>query len=218
MSLDMRFVVGMIEEVYRPTDEIHTARIKLYNGDIIDKVPFMMPLGSSEARYGHTMVDINTEVIVIKHNGTNWLIIGEVSIKILPQGSEEEGGSNGKSRNEIVLENIVKSIDLIADAFDDTMDIVTDIANTQKQVSYGLSAAATGLEKTSTSVAGSPSTPLSNSSAIAVSATTTAGYAASVLVEAGKTIVNATKFKEKYPPQLREYMENQKALYIPKME
>ena len=203
--MDFRFTIGQLTKVNRPENDISTGDVTLFNKDEIKNIPFMLPLGSNEKRFGYTMIEAGIEVILIKHDGSDWLIIGEVSVKETP---------SNESRNDAVLQNVVDALDCIADAFDSTMDIVLDIADTQKQISYGLMSAGAGLLRTSTSTAGVHPTPLSNASGIASSATATSGYGARVLVQANKLVASANKHKGKFPPCIKDYAKSQRDLYV----
>jgi len=199
-GLDMHFIVGIIKEVQRPTDNAHTATVELINGDTIENVPFMLPIGTNEARYGYIMVDVDVEVLLIKRYGSDWLIIGEVSQSRVAMAT---------SQKEQTQSQITSAITTIKEAFEDTMDIAKALAKNQGNVAKALYSASAGLKQTGTSVAGSPSTPLSNASSIVSSAVAVGGYATQVQLSSIQTRVDIQTFLAKYPPLLEENVNKQ---------
>jgi len=88
--MDMHWIVGTITMVYRPRDKATTADVKLINGDEIKGVPFMLPTGTDEKRFGHVKVDCGVEMVLMKNYGSEWLIIGEVSQKRIPHKQTDD--------------------------------------------------------------------------------------------------------------------------------
>jgi len=199
--MDFHFIYGTIKKVNRPEDKPHTANVKLLNGDLIKNIPFMLALGTNENRFGSVMLDCGVEVVLVKSYGSNWLIIGEISLK---------RNASATSQKEETQSHITDAVEIIKHAFEDALEISDDIAKNQGNVAKALYSAAAGFKQTGSSVAGSPSTPLSNASSIISSGVAVGGYAVQVQLSSIKTRAKIKTFLQKYPSDMDDSNDSQK--------
>jgi len=80
--------------------------IQLDNGDTFKDCVMAVPLGSREAKEGYVQVCVGSNVIATKGYGSDWLVTHEVSQINKP---------NSKPKNEILLEDICKAIEALAE-------------------------------------------------------------------------------------------------------
>lgn len=87
--------------------------IKLDNGDIFRGCVMGVPLGSREKKEGYVQVCVGSHVIAWKGYGGDWLVTHEVSQINKP---------NSKSKNEILLGEVLYAIDTLASGLISTAD------------------------------------------------------------------------------------------------